>query len=301
MAGTLTPEVIVVGGGPAGLQATLTLARVHRQVVLLDDGQGRNASAGHLHNLITRDGTPPAELRRIAREELAAYPTVEVREVRADRVRDLTADGEPAFVVELEDGSHLRTARVVLATGVRDELPPIPGLAELWGDLVVQCPFCHGHELAGRRVGVLGAGAAAHTARIMRPVASEVLVLADGDELPEDPGAVVRTEEVCRLERLGDEVRVVFAQGEPVVLAGIFVATTSVQATPFAEQLGLALNPSGAVRVDEHGRTSLPGVYAAGDLAHVPALATPVPSIAQAVAAGSMVGGCVVANLVDGG
>lgn len=295
-----TPEVVVIGGGPAGLQATLTVARVHRGVVLVDTGEGRNAPAHQMHNLVTRDGTPPAEFRRIAREELTAYPTVRVHDGRVGRVRDITEDGVLAFAVELEDGSQLLARRVVLATGMRDELPDVPGLAELWGDLVVQCPFCHGHELAGRPVAVLGAGGAAHTAGIMRPVASEVVVLADGEELPEDPGVAVRTERVRRVERRGDGVRVVLAAGEPLDVAGILVTTTARQAAPFAEQLGLELNPSGAVRVDEHGRTSLAGVYAAGDLAHVPVLATPVPSVAQALAAGSMAGGCVVADLVDG-
>lgn len=297
-----TSEVVVVGGGPAGLQATLTLGRVHRQVVLVDEGEGRNASAGHMHNLVTRDGVPPGEFRRIAREELAGYPTVQVLDGRALGVRDVTGDGDgdPAFVVELEHGGQLRTRRVVLATGMRDQLPQVPGLAELWGTLVVQCPFCHGHEMAGRPVAVLGADAAVHTAGIMRAVASEVVVLTDGAELPEDPGASVRTERVRRLEPEGDQVRVVLAGGEPVVVAGIFVATTAVQATPFAEQLGLVLNPSGGVRVDEHGRTSRPGVYAAGDLAHVAALEAPVPSVVQALAAGSMAAGCVVADLVDG-
>src|SRR5690606_13952284 len=127
-------EVVVIGGGPAGLQAALTVARVHRDVVLLDAGEGRNAPASHMHNLVTRDGVSPEEFRRIAREEVASYPTAEVR---AARVRRVSPDGT-AYLVELEHGELLRTRTLILATGVVDELPDVPGLRELWGDLVVQ-------------------------------------------------------------------------------------------------------------------------------------------------------------------
>lgn len=291
--------VAVVGGGPAGLQAALTLGRVHRDVVLLDAGEGRNAPAGAVHNLLTRDGTPPAELRRLAHAELAAYPTVELRSARVSAIADLTDPGQAgptAFRVYLEDGSSLTARRVVLATGVRDRLPDVPGLADLWGDLVAHCPFCHGHEFAGRRVAVLGAGPAAHLPGLLAPVVGETVVLTNGEELAAPVDATVLPDVVARVRRHGDGVRVELASGQPVDVAGVFVATTLSQAAPFAEQLGLELNPSGAVRVDERGRTSRRGVYAAGDMAHVPALPMPMSSVASAVAAGAVVGGMVVAD-----
>lgn len=308
-------EVIVVGAGPAGLQAALTVARVHRDVVLLDAGHGRNAPAAHLHNLITRDGIPPEEFRRLGREEVASYPTAHVRQVAVRRVAALPPaaggaahDGTPAdddgtahdgtaYLVELEDGERLTTRVLVLATGVRDELPEVPGLAELWGDLVVQCPFCHGHEMAGRRVGVLGTGGAQQLAGILRRVAGEVVVLADGQDPGALPGDVeVRSEGVLRVERHRDGLRVLLEGGGTVELAGLFVTSTTVQAAPFAEQLGLERNESTCVRVDEHARTSLPGVYAAGDMAHLPSLPAPVQSVAQAIASGAIAGGSAVAD-----
>lgn len=177
----------MVGCGPAGLQAALTLGRVHRDVVLVDAGEGRNAPSAHLHNLVTRDRTPPAEFRRLAREELAAYPPVSVRDGHAVRVataedadaesaaaadagRAVDADGASgtADVVELADGTRLAAPALVLATRVRDELPDVPGLAGLWGDRVAHCPFCHGHELArstARRARCGSGGAPAGTAR----------------------------------------------------------------------------------------------------------------------------------------
>ncbi len=139
-------DAIIIGGGPAGLQAALTLGRMHRRTLLLDAGTYRNSTVRHAHNLLTNDGRDPAELRRIARAEIAAYDTVEIRDAAAAAV----ARDEGSLTVTVGD-ERLRTHAVILATGVTDELPPIPGLAEHWGDTVANCPFCHGHEFAGAR------------------------------------------------------------------------------------------------------------------------------------------------------
>jgi thioredoxin reductase len=282
-------DAVVVGGGPAGLQAALTLARVHRRVLLLDSGRYRNDPAQHLHNVVTHDGTPPAEFRATARRELSAYPTATVEEATVSAV---AVDGD-GFRVELaEPGRPAVTARgLVLATGVRDRLPDKPGLAELWGTVVAHCPFCHGHELAGRHVAVLGAEAGGHLGRLMGPVAERITVLTDGADVPADlpAGLAVRTEPVTGFRRTsdGEEGAVVsFASGPDEQVGGVFVRTTVEQSAPFAAQLGLALLPSGCVEVDAFGRTSLPGVHAAGDLAHTAALPMPAASVVSAVAAG---------------
>lgn len=302
-------EVVVIGGGPAGLQAALTVGRVHRDVVLVDAGAGRNAPASHMHNLVTRDGTAPQEFRSIALRELAAYPTVEVRQARAESIRPVPPDDDGsraadevpgcAYVVSLEDGSELRTRSLILATGVRDELPEVPGLADLWGGLVVHCPFCHGHELAGRRVGILGAGSAPHILGIMRRVASEVVVLTNGEPLDAPLDATTLTERVLEVARDGDGLRVRLDGGASVDLGGLFVSSTPRQAAPFAELLGLTCNGSGCVQVDEHARTSLPGVFAAGDMAHLPSLPAPMQSVAHAIASGAIAGGSAVADPVE--
>lgn len=304
-------EVVVVGGGPAGLQAALTAARVHRDVVLVDAGAGRNAPASHMHNVVALDGTPPEEFRSVALRQLAAYPTLQLRRARAERVSALppsldrdSAPGEvpgTAYLVELADGSELATRTLILATGLRDELPDVPGLADLWGGPVVQCPFCHGHELAGRRVGILGAGSAGHIYGIMRRVAGEIVVLTEGEELDASLDATVRTEGVRAVERHDEGLRVLLETGDSVVLGGLFVASTPLQAAPFAQQLGLECNGSGCVRVDENARTSLPGVFAAGDMAHLPTLPAPVQSVAHAIATGAIAGGSAVADPVESG
>jgi thioredoxin reductase len=148
-------DVVIVGGGPAGLNAALTLGRARRSVLLVDSGRPRNAPAQAVHGFLTRDGLPPAELRRIGRQQLAAYPTVEVRDTE---VLDVRIVGEPSggFLVTLAEGSVTRARRLLLATGLVDQLPPIDGLAELWGNSVLHCPYCHGFEVRGQALAVLG-------------------------------------------------------------------------------------------------------------------------------------------------
>jgi thioredoxin reductase len=283
-------DVAVIGGGPAGLQAALTLGRVHRDAVLFDDGTYRNAASSHMNNVVGRDGTPPTDFRADARRQLEAYDTVTVREERVESV----AESDGTLTLALADGSTVTAMALILATGVRDDLPSIPGIRELWGGLVAHCPFCHGHELAGRRVAILGAGVAEHMCEMMRPIASDLLVLTEGAELAEEwqDRPTVRTERVTAVEEHDGGVRVVLegAEGEPVCedVAGLFVKPELRQSAPFAEQLDLELNSSGCVRIDEFGRTSRERVFCAGDMAHLPAYHLPMASVVAAAAAGQV-------------
>jgi thioredoxin reductase len=291
-----TCDAIVVGGGPAGLQAALTLARVHRRVLLLDSGRYRNDPAAHMHNVLAHDGTPPADFRTLAREQVAAYPTATIRE---DTVTSVRPEGQ-GYAVTLDDpeGTVLTARGLVLATGVRDVLPEVPGLAALWGDRVVHCPFCHGHEFADRPVAVLGTVPAGHLPAILAPVVSHTTVLTDGQPPVPTAAAATRTERVTGLHRTDDGVRVTFADGPDLEVAGVYVSTTLEQAAPFAAQLGLTTLPSGCVEVDAMGRTSLPRVHAAGDMAHVAALPMPMSSVISAAASGAMAAGSLVAALL---
>ncbi|MFL6061894.1 MAG: NAD(P)/FAD-dependent oxidoreductase [Marmoricola sp.] len=268
-------DAIVIGGGPAGLQAALTLGRMHRTTLLLDAGSYRNDPADAMHNFLTRDGTDPADLRAAARTELAAYADVEVRDLAATQVSGSAGD----FTVLLVDGTEERAASVLLATGVRDRLPDIPGLPELFGSVVAHCPFCHGHEYAGGRVVLADGPHASALAAMMAPVARET---------------VIARAEVVGLRSGGAGVLVALADGTEIDAAGFFVPTSFEQSAPFAEQLGLELLESGCVRVDAFGRTSVPGVYAAGDLAHTAELPMPMASVLSAAAAGLMAGASIV-------
>lgn len=263
-------DAIIIGGGPAGLQAALTLGRMHRRTLLLDSGAYRNGTVPHAHNLLTNDGRDPAELRRLGRAEIAEYDTVEIRDAAVDAV----SRTDDALVVTA-NGEPLRSTAVILATGLADELPPIPGLEPHWGDRVANCPFCHGHEFAGRRVAVLNATAhAAMLAAMLEPVASDIVVL--------DPARVRNVTDAPAGMRLHLD------DGTTEDVAGAFVAPTSRQRAPFADQLGLERQESGAVRVDPFGRTSVEGVYAVGDMAQPDHFAGPMASLANAIAAGQL-------------
>jgi thioredoxin reductase len=285
-------DAVVIGGGPAGLQATLTLARVHRRVLMVDSRSYRNDPAAHLHNVITHDGTPPSEFRAAARKELAAYDTAAVRD---DEVTSVAREGG-GFAVSL-GGETVRARGVLLATGVVDTLPDKPGLAQLFGSVVAHCPFCHGHEFAGGPVGILGTAGAAHLPGLLGPVASRVTVFTDGEDLSAElpAGVAVRTDRVTGVCPSSLGATVSFDDGPPEELAGLFVQTTFAQRAPFAEQLGLALNPSGCVEVDPMGRTSVPGVHAAGDMAHLAALPMPMASVMCAAASGQTAAAALVA------
>ncbi len=278
-------DAIVIGGGPAGLQAALTLGRVHRSAVLVDSGVYRNASAGHVHNLLGRDGTPPAELRAAALEQLRAYPTVRRIESAATTVDHV--DG--GFRVTLDSGEGLLGQRVVLATGVRDRMPELPGLAELWGSVAVHCPYCHGHELAGGVVAVQGDEHGAEVAAIMSRIAGEVLAI---DPSPaampvlERAGARVVRAAVREVKPDGDGARLYLEDDTDLRVDGWFVSPSFSADQPLLAGLDLDQLPSGCVDVDQFCRTSVPGVYAAGDMAHQPTLSMPFDSVLHAAAAG---------------
>ncbi|MFJ4159686.1 NAD(P)/FAD-dependent oxidoreductase [Microbacterium testaceum] len=275
-------DAIIIGGGPAGLQAALTLGRMHRQTLLLDSGDYRNGTVRHAHNLLTNDGRDPAELRRLGREEIAAYPDVEIRDAAVSAV----ARENDALTVTVGD-EILRARAVVLATGVADRLPDIPGLAAQWGDRVANCPFCHGHEFAGRPVAIVnGSAHAAALGRMLEPVASEVHLV--------DPAEVVRvtgTTDGLALER---------SDGSMLEVAGAFVAPTWSSRASFVDALGVELQESGAVRTDPFGRTSIENVYAVGDLAHPDHLPGPLFSLAAAIAGGQLAAVAIVQSLVMG-
>lgn len=278
-------DVIIVGGGPAGLSAAITLGRARRRVLLCDSGPPRNAAAVHVQGFLTRDGTPPAELRRIGREQLRPYESVEVRDVRVEEI----AGERGAFEVRLADG-RVEARRVLLCTGMIDELPDLEGFRALWGTSIVQCPYCHAWESRDRGFGWLSPSVEAlEFALLLRGWTSDVVALTDGRyAVPEEVrarlcSAGVRLEErrITRLVANGNQLeRIELAEGEPLPLHLLFARPPQRQ-VPLVQALGLELDPAGFVRVDEaHGDTSRPGIYAAGDLQ------TPRQSAIMAAASG---------------
>jgi len=295
-------DAIVIGAGPAGLQAALTLGRMHRPTLLLDSGEYRNGTVLHMHNVIANDGTPPAEFRATARAQLAEYPDVELRDVGAQTV----TGSEGSFVVRLADGETVETRHVILATGVADDLPDIPGLQDLWGTKAFSCPFCDGHEHAGRSIGILGpAPRAEHLIGLLGRIVGDITVFpveqpfaADETRTLEGLGVRVSAEPVAAVAPEAAHVRITTASTAHTV-AGVFVASGSLRhRAPFADQLGLELLPSGSIEIDDFGRTSQPGVFAAGDLAHRASLPGPMASVLLASAAGQMAAVGVIQSLM---
>lgn len=277
-------DVIIVGAGPAGLEASLVLARAGRSVVTIDGGPGRNAPSGHAHNVFTRDGTSPDELRRIGRAQAEGYGA----RFLEGQVTDASAD-EDGVRVTLADGSELTARKLLLATGVHDHLAEVPGVVEAWGDTVAHCPYCHGHELRGRPTVVLASGEqGAHLAGLLLGWTDDVCLCSGPDgvsaeerERLEAIGVRVEERIVASLEVAGREVRaVVLEDGERVEATAVYIQTNPTLAGSLPDTLGLERTESGLAKVDDFMRTSVPNVSACGDMT------TPMQAVQMAASAG---------------
>ena len=289
-------DVIIIGGSYAGMAAALQLARARRRVLVIDAGERRNRAARHSHGFLSRDGADPAQIALEARRQLQAYPTVNVIAARATAV-----SGErDRFVVECADGAHHPGRRVIFATGVRDHLPAIEGMAERWGRHIFHCPYCHGYELNQGRIGVIGSGEmSTHQAELLTEW-GEVTFLPN-DALTLDPetrerliqrGANIETTGIARIANDAD---VELADGRVLSFSGLFVAPRVEPASSLPVALGCALQetPMGTqVETDASKETSVSGAFACGDVALVP------HSVSLAVADGAMAGAQVHRSLV---
>jgi thioredoxin reductase len=286
-------EVIIVGGSYAGLSAAFPLARARRKILVVDSGVRRNRFASHAHGFLTQDGTPPGEIARIGKDQLLAYPTVTWRQGRVQRVAK-RADG--TFDV---DGEH--ALRVILAMGVRDELPAIPGLAERWGSSVFHCPYCHGYELNAGPVAVIGTHAHAESPALLLPDwGGRVTYLSHGNPIADEARHHMERRGVAIVESKIVDIRghatVVLDDGTQLELAGLFVVSQTHPTSPIAAELGceIATGPTGGtyIQTDAMKQTTVPNVYAAGDAAMMMA------NIPLAVADGAMAGTAVHRSLV---
>ncbi|MEV5572247.1 NAD(P)/FAD-dependent oxidoreductase [Spirillospora sp. NPDC052269] len=267
-----THDVVIVGGGAAGLSAGLVLARARRRVAILDDGAPRNAPAAHMQGFLTRDGMPPAALLEAGRAELAGYG-VEPIAARVDEV--VREDGpDPVFTVQLTGGASLRTRRVLVATGLRDEPPDLPGLRERWGKDVLHCPYCHGYEVRDEPIGVLATGPmAVHQTLMVRQWSPNVTLFTQDQEFSPDDrerfaarGITVVEGEVKRIVADEDGLHgVEMADGNVVERRALFVQSAMIPNDGPLTALGCA-REDGLVRTDGKGRTSVPGVSAAGNV-----------------------------------
>lgn len=285
-------DLIVVGGGFAGLSAAMQFARARRKVLVVDAGHPRNRFAKTSHGFLGQDGKPPREIVREGKRQLALYPTVEFADVEAVTARAV----EGGFSISLAHGRQEFALRLVLATGVRDELPPIPGMQERWGITVLHCPYCHGYEVRNQAVGILANHPLSLHQAVLLPDWGPTTYFTQGVFEPDDEQAADLTERGVRIERtpivelLGkapvlEAVRL--SDDRIVPVAALFTAPKTHMASSLAEQLGCAFDdgPLGAyIRVDGRKETTVAGVFAAGDAA------SPMANATLASAAGVMAG-----------
>ncbi|MHA6616171.1 NAD(P)/FAD-dependent oxidoreductase [Pseudonocardia sp. DLS-67] len=266
-------DVVIVGGGPAGLQAALVLGRALRTVAVIDAGRPRNRNARAVHNLCGQEGVEPGRLLARSRQDVARYgvdviPGEVVEAHRADL----------GWVVRPHAGGKLHTRAIVLATGVVEDLPAVDGLAALWGGDVVSCPYCHGWEARDKAVAVLGTGPRAWRQLLLLRRFTEDLVLLAGEPAGLDDrqldyvrraGIVVRERPVARVRsQEGRLTGIEFADGSVLARDVVFAATTRRQPSGLATTLGCMIESEGpkspGIRTDPTGRTSVPGVWAVG-------------------------------------
>jgi thioredoxin reductase len=266
-------DVLVIGGGAAGLSGALVLSRARRRVLVVDAGQPRNGPAAHMHGYLSRDGLPPAELLAAGREEVIGYGG----EILSGAVTELVRGGASGFWVLLADGRRFSARRLLVATGLRDELPDIPGLRERWARDVLHCPYCHGYEVRDQPLGVLGGSAdAVRYAQIVRQWADDIVFFPQTDTLT----ATERSQLVARAIGIVEgPVKQVLARddrlcgvemydGRVIPRAALFVPPRFVPNSDLLVGLGCDLDQNGWVTTDRTGLTKVPGVWVAGNLAN---------------------------------
>ncbi|MEV8288362.1 NAD(P)/FAD-dependent oxidoreductase [Streptomyces niveus] len=301
-------DVVVIGGGPAGLSAALTLARARRSVLVVDAGEPRNAPASHVHNYLGREGIAPGELLAVGREEVAGYGG----EFMAGRVGTVKGSAADGFRVVLEEGAavaEVTASRLLVTTGLVDELPPVPGVAERFGREVLHCPYCHGWEVRDRPIGVLATGPlAVHQAQMWRQWSDDVTLFRHtapdfDDEQYEQLAArdiAVVDGEVAALEVTADRLTgVTLAGGRVIPVSALVVAPLFTARGDLLADLGapavdreMAGQVVGShVPTDPAGATSVPGVWAAGNVAD------PAETVIGSAVAGLRAGAAINADL----
>lgn len=283
-------EVVIIGGSYAGLSAAMSLGRALRQVLVLDSGQPCNRYTPHAHNFLTRDGASPAELAAQARVQVLAYPTVRLLHETAVAARG--TDGN--FTLATATGRVIRASKLLFATGVRDQLPAQPGFAECWGISLIHCPYCHGYEYRQQPTGTLLNGEAAlDHARLLRQWTAQLTVFTDGPatfssaQRAHLTGAGVGVEETLVRElrhHAGQLKHVALADGRQVPLAALYIRPGMEQQCLLPRELGCTYTETGYLQADIMQRTSVAGIYAAGDAT------TPMRAVSVAIASGTIAG-----------
>lgn len=269
-------DVLVIGGSFAGLSAAMQLARAQKNVTVVDAGQPRNRFASHSHGFFGLDGITPQRIREQSYEQLRAYPNALIVQSQVTGI-EKTPDG---FVAELTSGQSINSKIVILATGLRDEIPDIAGLRERWGQTVIHCPYCHGYEMRNQPLGVIATSQLSTHQAIMLPDWGPTHYFTQGQFEPDEEQLHMLNKRKVSIERtpiievLGNSPlisHVRLQDGREIAVNGLFVGPKTHMSSPLAEQLGCEFDdlPNGKViKIDAFNQTSVEGVFAAGDIAN---------------------------------
>jgi thioredoxin reductase len=292
-------DVVIIGGGAAGISAALVLSRARREVLVVDAGEPRNAPATHMHGYLSRDGISPAELLATGRREVEEYGG----EIVAGTVTDLVPDGRTGFWVLLADGQRISARRLLVTTGLHDELPDVPGLRDRWARDVLHCPYCHGHEVRDHQLGVIGGTpGAVRYAQIVRQWTHDLVYFTPPDILTAGERAQLLARAIGVVEGTIDQLVIDDADhlcgvqmhdGCVIPRDALFVPPHFVPNSPLLVDLGCQLDTDGWVSVDNTGRTSVTAVWAAGNVVD------PRAQVITAAGAGSAAAIAMNADLVE--
>lgn len=268
-------DCAIVGGGPAGLNAALVLGRSRRNVVLFDDNRARNGVTREAHGFVTRDGIPPSEFRRIAHEELARYPTVRLKNTRVNDVRKTGS----AIQLTAADGVVYQARKVILATGLKEDLPSVPGIRSFYGTSLFSCPYCDGWERKDEPLVVISESQHAFDmAKTVYAWSRDLILCTNGyfvvsrEERKQLEAKNIRLYEQKIRELVGEDGqlrKVVFEDGTEERRTGGFVVSVWSYPTDFGRALGCEFNEHGGIATGDFGKTSVEGVFAAGDVSNI--------------------------------
>lgn len=264
-------DVAIIGGSYAGLSAGMTLGRARRRVIIIDSGKPCNRQTPHSHNLITHDGKAPAEISALAREQVLAYPTVQLHNALVT-----SASGQDgAFTIGTDDGQSFQTKKLIFATGIRDIMPDIPGFSESWGISAIHCPYCHGYEFSDALTGVLINGKMAHEyVKMIRHWTADLILYTNGpatfDAATRDKigsiGVEIVETPIASLDHENGYLQTLHLNdGTARGITALYHRPAFVQHSGLPEELGCELDSQGFIKVDETQKTTVAGIYAAGD------------------------------------